>query len=285
MSFIHPTAVIHPESEVAEGVEIGPYCVVGSRVRIESGCKLASHVVLQGPLTMGKDNFVDHFASLGGAPQHLTSKNNEDSLLKIGAGNIIREHVTLSRGTREGGGITSIGDHNLIMAMVHIGHDCKIGSHTIIASGTGIAGHVVLEDYVYLSGLVGISQRCHIGKLSYVVGFTGISRDIPPFTIAAGSDEDRRLVKIFGINSVGLQRRNYSPEVIGALRKAFKILFHSGMTIQEAISAVREQISGIPEVDHLTQFIENSECGIAPRGEESHSTQQAAWGPRVKVAD
>ncbi|MBI3019446.1 MAG: acyl-ACP--UDP-N-acetylglucosamine O-acyltransferase, partial [Deltaproteobacteria bacterium] len=254
---IHPSAVIHPETKVAHDVKIGHYVVIGKGVEIGEGTHIKAHSVLEGPrliigkyneigptanlkshITLGDYNKIHPFVSLGGEPQDLKFKG-EDSTLEIGSHNTFREGVTVNRGTAHGGGVTKIGDHNLIMAYVHVAHDCVLGDHVVLANNVALAGHVTIEDHSILGGVVGIAQFCRIGKFSYMGGFTGTSKDIPPFMIAAGSPHD---IKLKGVNSIGLKRYGINDETIRYLKEAFKTLFLSDLTFQAALSKVKQEM-------------------------------------------
>ncbi len=282
---IHPTAVIHPEAKVAREVEIGPGVVIGKGVEVDEGTHIKAHSVLEGPslvvgknceigpnanlrnhTTLGDYNKVYPFSSLGGEPQDLKFKG-ENSTLEIGSHNLFREGVTVNRGTAHGGGVTKIGDHNLLMAYVHVAHDCTLGSHVVLANNVNLAGHVTIEDYAILGGMVGIAQFCRIGKFSYTGGFTGTSKDIPPFMIAAGSPHD---IKLKGINAIGLKRSGVSDETIRYLKEAFKILFLSEWTFQEALSKVKQEMTAVAEVKYLIDFIESSKQGVLGRTRENN---------------
>ena len=282
---IHPSALIHPEAKVAPEVEIGPGVVIGKGVDVGEGTHIKAYSVLEGPhlsvgkkceigphanlkshTTLGEGNKVYPFASLGGEPQDLKFKG-EDSTLEINSYNTFREGVTVNRGTAHGGGVTKIGNYNLLMAYVHVAHDCVLGDRIVLANAVALAGHVTIEDHAILGGMVGITQFCRIGKFSYVGGFTGTSKDIPPFTIAAGSPHD---IKLKGINSIGLKRHGVGDETIRHLKEAFKTLFLSEVTFQEALAKVKREMMSVPEVKYLVHFIEASKQGILGRTRESY---------------
>ena len=265
---IHSTAIVHPGANLASSVEIGPYVVIGDGVEIGEGTHVKAHCVLEGPhLKIGEYNKIYPFVSLGGEPQDLKFKG-ENSILEIGSHNLFREGVTVNRGTAHGGGVTKIGNHNLLMAYVHVAHDCILENHVVLANNVNLAGHVTIEDHAILGGMVGIAQFCRIGKFSYTGGFTGTSKDIPPFMIAAGSPHD---IKLKGINAIGLKRQGVGDEVIRALKEVFKTLFLSDITFQEALTKVKQGMTlDIPEVKYLVDFIEASKQGVLGRTRESN---------------
>lgn len=256
MSKIHASALVDPGAELDEGVEIGAYSVIGPRVRIGKGSRVRSHVVIEGNTTLGEGNLIFQFASVGSVPQDLKYRG-EDSQLIIGSHNTIREFVSLSPGTAGGGMVTRIGDHNLLMMYCHIAHDCILGGHNIIANGATLGGHVLIEDYVIVGGLVGIHQFVKVGTSAILGAGSMVSKDIPPYCNATG---DRAHLK--GLNLEGLRRRGFSKERIEGLKKAYRIIFQSGLRVRDAVKKVKEEIPHSPEVEHLTRFVENSKRGI-----------------------
>jgi len=255
---IHPTAIIDPKAEVGEGVEIGPYVVVEKGVSIGAGTKIRPHVIIGEGTQIGKNCQIFQFSSIGEAPQAFAYKG-EKTLLIIGDNNVIREYVTLHRATVAGGGKTVIGNNNFIMAYSHVAHDCHIGNQVIMANGATLAGHITIEDYATIGGHSAVHQFCRIGTHAFISGLTGVSQDIPPYMLAAG---DR--AKLYGLNSVGLKRHRFSGEAIKALKKAYRIIFRSGMTLEHALQNIDEDpISQLQEVRHLLQFIQHSKRGIS----------------------
>jgi UDP-N-acetylglucosamine acyltransferase len=226
---IHPTAIVDPRAEIGPGVEIGAYCVVGAGVILGEGTRLASHVVVEGPTVIGRENVVHSFAVLGGSPQHKkhVATSGSPTRLVVGEGNVIREHVTLHRGTD--GGVTQIGSHNFLMVGCHVAHDVTVGSHVTIANGVQLAGHGVVEDYATFGGLAGIAQRVRVGESAFVAAGAMVERDVPPFVIVQG---DRARVR--ALNKVGLRRRGVAEESVVALERAFRDIFVSGRTQREA---------------------------------------------------
>jgi UDP-N-acetylglucosamine acyltransferase len=254
---IHPTAVIDPKAEIGEGVEIGPFSVVEKDVSIGEETKVGPHVIIQEGTKIGKGCRVFQFASIGEAPQFLGYKG-EKTFLQIGDRNIIREFVTLHRGTAKGGGKTVIGNDNYFMAYSHVAHDCQVGNQVMMANGATLGGHILIEDHAIIGGLSAVHQFCRIGTHAILSGLTGVSQDVPPYMMAAGSR-----AKLYGLNSVGLKRHQFSEEEIKALKKAYRIIFRSGLTLERAMKAVEEDdIFQIPEVRHLLEFIQHSKRGI-----------------------
>lgn len=253
---IHPTAIIDPKAELAADVEVGPYSVIGADVRIGSGTWIGSHVVIQGPTTIGCNNQIFHFCSLGEAPQDKKYKG-EPTTLEIGNGNTIREYCTFNRGTVQDVGATRMGDNNWVMAYVHVAHDCQIGNHTIFANNSSLAGHVIIHDHAILGGFTLVHQFCKIG--AHVITAVGsvVFKDIPPYITAAGYD-----AKPHGINSEGLKRRGYSAEALLQLKRAYKTLYKSSLTLEEAKLKLDAQCKEFPEIALLRDFLDTSTRGI-----------------------
>jgi len=256
MTRIHETALVDRRAEIDSDVEIGPYSLVGKHVRIGKGCRVKSHVVIEGRTTLGEGNVLFQFATVGSVPQDLKYKG-EPSELIIGNHNTIREFVSLNPGTAGGGMVTRLGDGNLLMMYCHIAHDCILGSHNIIANGATLGGHVVIEDYVIVGGLVGIHQFTKIGRGAILGAGSRVSKDVPPYCNATG---DR--ARLHGLNLEGLKRRGFGPEKIEALKKAYRIMFRSKLKTEAAIVKIRQELSGCAEVQQLVTFIENSQRGI-----------------------
>ncbi len=256
MSEIHKTAVVSSKAEIGSDVVIGPYCIIGDNVKIGKGTKLISNVHIEGITEIGEYCTIFPFSTIGFPPQDLKYKG-EQTGVKIGNNNIIREYVTIHRASVSGDGWTTIGNNNFIMAYVHIAHDCKIGNSVIMANLATLAGHVTVEDFVFIGGLVAVHQFTRIGAHAMVGGFSGVGQDIPPFTMASGPR-----AKLYGLNSVGLKRRGFSDETINLLKKAYKILFRDKLSLKEAISKVKKDLPQIPEITHLIDFIEANKRGI-----------------------
>ena len=254
---IHPTAIVDPKAEIAEGVEIGPYSVIEKDVVIGERTKIGPHVVIREGTQIGKQCHIFQFSSIGEAPQAFAYKGEKTYLL-IGDQNIFREFVTIHRGTVPGGKKTIIGNNNYFMAYAHVAHDCQIGNHVVMANGATLAGHILIEDHATIGGLSAVHQFCQIGTHAFLSGLTGVSLDIPPYTLASGSR-----ARLFGLNLVGLKRHHFSEETLRALKKAYRLIFRSGLTMEKAVKQVKEDsISQMPEVQHLLQFIQNSKRGI-----------------------
>lgn len=253
---IHPTAIIDPKAELDSSVEVGAYTVIGPEVRIGSGTSIGSHVAIKGPTTIGKNNRIFQFSSLGEMPQDKKYAG-EPTTLEIGDGNTIREFCTFNRGTVQDKGATRIGNDNWIMAYVHIAHDCQIASHTIFANNASLAGHVEVDDFAILGGFSLVHQFCKIG--AHVITAVGsvIFKDIPPYITAAGYD-----AKPHGINTEGLKRRGFSPDAILQLKRAYKTLYRNGLTLDEAKQQLRQQHEHCVEIGVLLEFLERSTRGI-----------------------
>ncbi len=236
-SRIHPAAIIDPGAELDSSVEVGAYAVIGPGVRIGAGSRVGPHAVIEGRTTIGRDNRIFQFASIGAAPQDKKYRD-EPTGLEIGDGNTIREFVTINRGTVQDRGLTTVGHDNWIMAYVHIAHDCVVGDHAIFANTTNLAGHVQIGDWVILGGCTQVHQFCKIGAHAMTGVSTVVLHDIPPFVMASGNSAEPH-----GLNSEGLRRRGFSAGRIGELRRAYRTLYKSGLTLQQAIEALRTQAS------------------------------------------
>lgn len=260
MARVHPTAVVDPGAELAEDVQIGPYCVVEGKVRIGAGTVLGSHVVVSGRTTIGRRNRFASFCAIGGVPQDKKYAG-EDTELVIGDDNTIRESCTVSIGTAQGGGVTRIGCDNWIMATVHIAHDCSIGDHTILANVVTLAGHVAVGDWAVLGGLSGVHQFCSVGPHAMAGGGSVILRDIPPYVICNGNPAAPH-----GINTEGLKRRGFDPETVSLLRRAYKTLYKDGLTVVEAVAELErmavEHAGAAGAIRELKDFVQNSQRGI-----------------------
>ena len=255
---IHPTAIVDPKAEIGEGVEIGPYSVIGKDVVLGEGTRIGPHAFIGENTQIGKRCQIFQFASVGEAPQALAYKG-EKTFLILGNQNIVREFTTLNRGTVGGGGKTVIGSGNLFMAYSHVAHDCRIGNRIVLANGATLAGHILIEDHAIIGGLAAIHQFCRIGAHAFVSGLTGVSQDVPPYMLASGSR-----AKLYGLNTVGLKRFNFSETAIKALKKAYRIIFRSSLTLEKAINQLGEdEIAQLPEIQHLLQFIRESKRGIS----------------------
>jgi len=249
---IHPTAIIDPAAEIDSNVEIGPYSIINGNVSIGSGTVIGSHVVVDSYVTIGPDCRIFQYASIGAAPQAIKFKG-EETYVKIGRGTVVREFVTINRGTEFGGGLTEIGEENFLMAYTHIAHDCKTGRKVIMANNATLAGHITVGDCVTIGGLVAIHQFVKVGDYAYVGGKSAVVKDIPPYVIAAG---DR--AKLYGLNKVGLKRHGFSEETLFLLKKAYRIIFRIGLTLNEAVERVKAEVDQVPVVVNFVDFIISS---------------------------
>jgi UDP-N-acetylglucosamine acyltransferase len=256
VSAIHPTAIVDPSARLAADVTVGAYSVVGAEVEIGAGCAVAPHALIQGPTRIGRNNRIGAFASVGGDPQDK-KYSGERSELIIGDGNTIHEFVTINRGTAEGGGATRIGDDNWVMAYVHIAHDCQVGSHTIFANNATLAGHVEVGNWVVLGGFAGVHQFCKIGAHAFAAMYAAINRDVPPFIYVAGQFAVPR-----GVNAEGLKRRGFEATRIAAIKRAYRTLYMTHKTLEEARAALAEQAAVSEDVRALVEFIGRSERSL-----------------------
>jgi len=254
---VHPTAVIHPTAKVPASCKIGPYCVIGADVELGENCHLVSHVAIEGPSKIGQDNGFFPFSSIGMAPQDL-SYAGEPTRLEIGDHNEIREFVTISRGTVKGGGLTRVGSRSLIMAYVHIAHDCVIGDHVIMANAATLGGHVTVEDWATVGALCPVHQFVRIGMYSYIGGGTTVTRDVLPFSKTAAE----RNTHAFGLNAIGLERRGFSKDRIQKIHHAYKLLLASKLNTTQAVERLKSEQDRGEDVDALIRFIESSERGV-----------------------
>lgn len=255
---IHPTAIIDKTAEIAPDVEIGPYCIIGPDVQVATGTRLDSHVTIQGWTSIGEENHFFPFCSVGSDPQDLKYKG-EVTHLRIGGKNVFREFVTLNRGTPGGGGQTTIGNENLFMAYSHVAHDSHMGNQIIMANAATLAGHVLVADYSTIGAFSAVHQFCRVGPHAFIGGFSVVTRDALPYIKTVG---DRNQAKIYGINTVGLQRRGMSQNSVDELKRAYRILFRSNLNTGDALARAREERWTAPEVAVLFEFIETSERGF-----------------------
>ena len=260
MSRVHPTALVASGAELADDVEIGPYCVVGAKVRLGPGTVLESHVVVGGRTSVGRNNRFFPFCSIGGVPQDK-KYGGEDTELVIGDGNTVRESCTFSLGTAQGGGVTRIGSDNWIMANVHIAHDCNVGDHVILANNATLAGHVTLGDWAIIGGMSALHQFCSMGVHAMAGGGSIILRDVPPYVICNGNP-----CTPHGINTEGLKRRGFDGDTINLLRRAYKVIYRDGKTVAEAVAALdelaAEQPGSAAALAVLRDFVRDSQRGI-----------------------
>jgi len=254
----HPTAIIHPQAQIACSVTVGPYSIIGEGVEIGDASEVMSHVVIEGPTRIGKRNRIFHFAAVGFPCQDLKYKG-EPTRLEIGDDNVIREYVTLHRGTVEGGGVTSIGNHNFLMGYVHIAHDCHLGDHIIMANGASLAGHVEIGDYAMVGAFCGIHQFCRIGAYSFLGSYSVVNKDILPYSKTSAE----RPLGVYGANQLGLERRGLSPDDITELHAAFRLLSRSKLNTTQALAAIEARGFKSEHVRALVGFIKTSQRGVA----------------------
>lgn len=253
---IHPTALVDGGAQLSGDVEVGAYSIIGPHVEIDSGTIIGSHAVIRGHTRIGKNNRIYQFVSLGEIPQDKKYAG-EPTRLEIGDDNQIREFCTFNIGTVQDAAVTRIGNHNWIMAYVHLAHDCQIGNHTIFANNAQLAGHVVVDDYAILGGFTAVHQFCKIGAHSMTAMGTFILQDVPPYVTASGNPAAPH-----GINSEGLKRRGFSPESLLEIRRAYKTLYKSGLSLQEAKDAIALKVEDCPELKPFLDFMSESKRGI-----------------------
>ncbi|MGH7407316.1 MAG: acyl-ACP--UDP-N-acetylglucosamine O-acyltransferase [Candidatus Methylomirabilales bacterium] len=253
---IHPSAIVAPTARLGAGVTIGPYSTIGDQVTLGDGTTVGAHVVIEAGVEVGRNCRIFSHAVLGSEPQDLKFRG-EKSLLIVGDGTIIREFATLNRATSGGGGKTVVGRGCLIMAYAHVAHDCHLGDGVILANAATLGGHIVIEEHAIVGGLTGVHQFCRIGAHAIIGGCSGIILDIPPFVKAQGN-----LARLFGLNTVGLKRRNFPPEAIRHLKQAYRLLFLSGLNTSQALERITAELPACAEIQHLVHFIKTSERGI-----------------------
>ncbi|MCG8633336.1 MAG: acyl-ACP--UDP-N-acetylglucosamine O-acyltransferase [Desulfobacterales bacterium] len=253
---IHPTAIIDSSARIDENVTIGPYAIIKADVCIGSGTTIGPYTTIENHVTIGQDCQIFQYASIGGAPQDLKF-HGEKTYLKIGRGSIIREFVTINRGTGFGGGLTEVGEENYLMAYTHIAHDCKTGKGVILANNSTLAGHIEIGDYATIGGLVAIHQFVKIGDYAYIGGKSAVVKDIPPYVIAAG---DR--ATLHGLNNVGLKRHNFQKSTLRQLKKVYRIFFRIGLTVAQAQERAKAEVEQVPEVMTFMKFIKESNRGV-----------------------
>jgi UDP-N-acetylglucosamine acyltransferase len=254
---VHPTAIIHPRAQVASDVSVGPYSLIGEHVEIGEGSEVMSHAVIDGRTRLGRNNHIFPYASIGLAPQDL-KYNGEPTRVEIGDGNSIREFVTIHRGTVEGEGVTRIGSHNLLMAYVHIAHDCKLGNNIIMANGASLAGHVEIQDHATVGAFTMIHQFCRIGAYCFLGSATLVNQDILPYSKTSAP----RPVEVYGSNRLGLERRGLTKEDLKELEAAFRLLTRSKLNTTQALEAIEAKGFQSPHVKALVDFIKSSQRGV-----------------------
>ena len=254
-SRIHPTAVIDPGAQIGEGCEIGPYCVIGANVELGEGCQLQHHVSLAGPARFGKGNIFFPFSTLGQRTQDL-KYTGEPTHLSVGDGNTFREFVTVHRGTAPGT-ITRIGNRGYFLAYVHIAHDCVVGDEVIFSNNGTLAGHVEVGDFAILGGLTAVHQFCRIGAHAMTGGCSKIVQDVPPYMLADGNP-----AKVRSYNKVGMERRGFNEQTVRCIKEAYRIIYRSGLNLQQAVEQIRSDLPELPEIAHLLAFLTSSPRGI-----------------------
>jgi len=265
MSMIHPTAIIAEGASIAENVNIGPYCVIGEHVSLGEGSTLMSHVVIGGHTTIGKGNRFFPFAAIGMEPQDLKYRG-EPSRVEIGDNNTFRENTTVNCGTEGGGMVTSIGNSNLFMAYVHVAHDCHIANEVVMANCATLAGHITINDGAIIGGMSAIHQFVRIGRFSMIGGMSGIGKDVPPFCLTAGGYRPG----LAGLNIIGLKRRNFSPEDIGLLKQAYRILLQGSGKMRDRIERAEQELEDHPLVLELLDFVRQAERGLVMHRRDEH---------------
>lgn len=253
---IHPTAVVHPGASLGEDVELAPYAVVGNEVEVGDRCRIGSGAQIAGPTVLGPDNRIFSHACIGFDPQDKKYQG-ERTVLEVGRGNVFREFCTVHRGTGLGGGVTSIGDGNLLMAYVHVAHDCRLGNETILANNATLAGHVEVHDHATLAAFGGVQQFCRIGRYAYVGGYTVITIDVLPFSRAVGIK-----AAFLGLNRVGLERKDFSREQMRRVEAALRLLVRAGLNATQALERLRAEHAGDEHVDYLIDFVASAERGF-----------------------
>jgi UDP-N-acetylglucosamine acyltransferase len=253
---IHPTAIVSPRAELGANVSVGAYSVVGDDVVLRDGVEVMSHVVIAGPCEIGGGTRIFPFASVGQPPQDLKYAGERTTLV-VGERNVIREYVTMNRGTAGGGGITSVGSDNLFMAQAHVAHDCRVGSYNIFANAASLAGHVTVYDHTTIGAFTGIHQFCRVGHHAFVGAYSKIVKDALPYARTDGND-----AKCYGANTVGLRRKGFTNEAIRDIQRAFHILLASKLNTTQAVERIKAEMAGIAEVDYLVEFIETAQRGV-----------------------
>lgn len=253
---IHPTAIVHPDAQIGERVTIGPFAIISEDVQIGDDCTIGPHAIVEKWTTLGKRNRIYAGAVVGNEPQDLKFSGEKTELV-IGDDNMVREYATISRGTVGGGGITRIGNGNLVMSNVHVGHDVQMGDGIVLSHGSAVAGHVVIEDKARIGGLVGIHQFTRIGSMTMIGAHSMVIKDVPPFFLVNGDP-----ARPYGVNIVGLRRNGLAPELRMEIQRAYKILYRSGYNVSQAIEQMERVLNSTPEIEHLLRFLRNAERGI-----------------------
>ena len=254
---IHPLGVVAPGAKLGGGVKVGPFASVGEEVELGEGCVVHAHAIVQGPSRFGRGNVFHPFCVIGGDPQDYTY-GGERTELRVGEENIFREYVTVSRGTKKGGGVTRIGDKNFFLAYTHIGHDCIIGSNVLFVNAATLAGHVTIEDFATIGALSPVHQFCRVGRHAYIGACTVITQDVPPFSLVVTERETRSV----GINAIGLERKGFSEDRRKSLQRAFRMLLRSKKNTSQALEEMRKTLGDSEDVQELIRFVESAQRGI-----------------------
>ncbi len=252
---IHSTSIIDPDSELGEGVAIGPFSIIGPRVKIGKGTVIGSHALIEANTMIGENCKIFHGASIGGEPQIMNFKDVSSSV-EIGDGTVVREYATIHRSGFDDG-VTRVGKNCLLMAYSHLGHDCELGDQVVIVNGTGLSGHVIVEDQAFISGLVGIHQFVRIGRNAMIGGMAGVNQDVLPFSTVEGTP-----ARLLSVNAVGLKRANFKPNVRAAIKKAFKIISSPDLNTSQALEKISSEVEMCQEINYLLDFIKNSTRGV-----------------------
>lgn len=253
---ISDRAIIDPSAKIAKGVSVGPGTIIGANVEIGENTWIGPYVVIEGPTTIGKNNKIFQFSSIGDAPQDITYQG-EPTRLEIGDNNTMREYCTISRGTVKGGALTRIGNDNFFMAYTHIGHDCWLGNHIIMVNYAGLSGHVTVQDHVNIGGYAAVHQFCHVGAYAFIARATYITKDVLPYVMVAGYSST-----VCGVNTVGLRRHGFPSTTIDCLRRAYKVIFRKGLTVQQAVAELELLQTDCAEVVPMLDMLNTSERGI-----------------------
>jgi len=257
MSEVDSRAIVSPSARVGKGVRIGAFALVGDDVELGEDCILQPHAVVRGPARFGGKNVFDSFCSVGGDPQDLKFSGERTELV-VGEGNHFREFCTVSRGTKQGGGVTRIGSDNLFMAYSHVAHDCIVGSNTVFANGATLAGHVTVGDHASVGAFSPVHQFCRVGRFAYIGACTVITQDVPPFSRVVTERETH----CYGVNTVGLERRGFDRERLDNIERAFRLLLRSKLNTSQAVEQMRAQLNGSPDIRELVEFIESAQRGL-----------------------
>ena len=252
---IHPSAIISPDAVIGEGVDIGPFAIVGDKCVVGDGCVIAARATLERNVTLAANVKIGSGSILGGDPQDLKFRG-EETFVEVGEGTTVREYATINRGTSQSYR-TTVGSNCLIMSYVHLAHDCHVGDHVILSNGVQLAGHVTVENRASISGLTAVHQFVRVGQFSFIGGCSRVAKDVPPYVKAVGNP-----VKLYGLNSVGLQRNGFSEDTVRELKRAYRLLFRSELNVSQALERARADLQPMPEVQQFLQFIEDSQRGI-----------------------